>query len=117
MKQINPKVSKQFVLVMVMTVILAMGRALLLSGMAYPIWFIPLSIIAYLIFTFYILVLLEKYEEFIRTKTFTKYVGYFLGFLYLVTLVYRLNAKKFQPWNIFRNNLFQFELKCSQNIF
>lgn len=78
--------------------------------MAYPIWFIPLSIIAYLIFTFYVLVLLGKYEEFIRTKTFAKYVGYSLGLHYLVTLVYRLNAKKFQPWNIFRNNLFQFEL-------
>ncbi len=61
-------------------------------------------------FTFYVLALLDKYEKFVKTKTFAKYVGYFLGFLYLVNLVYRLNAKKYQPWNIFRNNLFQFEL-------
>lgn len=109
MKQINPKASKQFILVMIMTVLLAMGRALLLSGVSFPLWFIPLPLLAYLIFTFYILVLLDKYEQFIKTKTFAKYVGYFLGFLYLVNLVYRLNAKKYQPWNIFRNNLFQFE--------
>ena len=110
MKQINLKASKQFILVMIMTVLLAMGRALLLSGVSFPLWFIPLPLLAYLIFTFYILVLLDKYEQFIKTKTFAKYVGYFLGFLYLVNLVYRLNAKKYQPWNIFRNNLFQFEL-------
>ncbi|MGV3022929.1 LTA synthase family protein [Streptococcus suis] len=109
MKQINPKASKQFILVMIVTVLLAMGRALLLSGVSFPLWFIPLPLLAYLIFTFYILVLLDKYEQFIKTKTFAKYVGYFLGFLYLVNLVYRLNAKKYQPWNIFRNNLFQFE--------
>lgn len=109
MKQINLKASKQFILVMIMTVLLAMGRALLLSGVSFPLWFIPLPLLAYLIFTFYILVLLDKYEQFIKTKTFAKYVGYFLGFLYLVNLVYRLNAKKYQPWNIFRNNLFQFE--------
>ncbi|HFR3766859.1 TPA: LTA synthase family protein [Streptococcus suis] len=110
MKQINPKATKQFILVMVMTVLLAMGRALLLSGISFPHWFIPPLLIAYLIFTFYILVLLEKYEEFVKTKTFAKYIGYFLGFLYIVNLVYRINAKKYQPWNIFRNNLFQFEL-------
>ncbi len=97
MKQINPKASKQFILVMIMTVLLAMGRALLLSGVSFPLWFIPLPLLAYLIFTFYILVLLNKYEQFIKTKTFAKYVGYFLGFLYLVNLVYRLNAKKYQP--------------------
>ncbi len=70
----------------------------------------PLPLLAYLIFTFYIPFLLDKYEQFIKTKSFAKYVGYFLGFLYFVNLVYRLNAKKYQPWNIFRNNLFQFEL-------
>lgn len=110
MKKINSNTGKQFILVMVMTVILAMGRALLLSGKAFPVWFIPLPLIAYLIFTFYILVILDKYEAFVRTKTFAKYIGYFLGFFYLVSLVYRLNAKKYQPWNIVRNNLFQFEL-------
>ncbi|NQP30664.1 LTA synthase family protein [Streptococcus suis] len=110
MKQINPKASKQFILVMIMTVLLAMGRALLLSGVSFPLWFIPLPLLAYSIFTFYVLVLLDTYEKFVKTKTFAKYVGYFLGFLYLVNLVYRLNAKKYQPWNIFRNNLFQFEL-------
>lgn len=110
MKQIKLKATKQFILVMVMTVLLAMGRALLLSDVSFPLWFIPLPLIAYLIFTFYVLVLLDKYEKFIKTKTFAKYVGYFLGFLYLINLVYRLNAKKYQPWNIFRNNLFQFEL-------
>ncbi len=41
MKQINPKASKQFILVMIMTVLLAMGRALLLSGVSFPLWFIP----------------------------------------------------------------------------
>ncbi|HFI0935309.1 TPA: LTA synthase family protein [Streptococcus suis] len=110
MKQINPKACKQFILVMVMTVLLAMGRALLLSGVSFPLWFVPLTLLAYSIFTFYVLVLLDKYEKFVKTKTFAKYVGYFLGFLYLVNLVYRINAKKYQPWNIFRNNLFQFEL-------
>lgn len=110
MKQINPKASKQFILVMIMTILLAMGRALLLSGVSFPLWFIPLSLLAYLIFTFYILALLDRYEDFIKTKVFAKYVGYFIGGLYLVNLVYRLNAKKFQPWNIFRNNLFQYEL-------
>ncbi len=86
------------------------GASPLLSDVSFPLWFIPLPLIAYLIFTFYVLVLLDKYEKFIKTKTFAKYVGYFLGFLYLINLVYRLNAKKYQPWNIFRNNLFQFEL-------
>ncbi len=76
----------------------------------FPALVYPLPLLAYLIFTFYILVLLDKYEQFVKTNTFAKYVGYFLGFLYLVNLVYRLNAKKYQPWNIFRNNLFQFEL-------
>lgn len=110
MKPINPKAVRQFFLVLVMTVLLAMGRALLLSGTAFPSWFIPLPLIAYLIFTFYTLVLLEVYQDLVKTKGFAKYVGYFLGFLYLVNLVYRINAKKYQPWNIIRNNLFQFEL-------
>lgn len=110
MKPINPKAVRQFFLVLVVTVLLAMGRALLLSGTAFPSWFIPLPLIAYLIFTFYTLVLLEVYQDLVKTKGFAKYVSYFLGFLYLVNLVYRINAKKYQPWNIIRNNLFQFEL-------
>ncbi|HEL2203882.1 TPA: hypothetical protein TZE22_001210, partial [Streptococcus suis] len=72
MKQIKLKATKQFILVMVMTVLLAMGRALLLSDVSFPLWFIPLPLIAYLIFTFYVLVLLDKYEKFIKTKTFAK---------------------------------------------
>lgn len=107
-KQLNR--IKQFVLVMGMTILLAMGRALLLSGAAFPVWFVPLPLLAYFLFSFYTVVLLDKYESFIQTKQFAKYVGYFLGGLYLINLVYRLNAKKWQPWNILRNNLFQFEL-------
>ncbi len=110
MKKINSKAVRQFVLVMVMTVLLAMGRALILGGMPIPAWFIPLPLLAYLLFSFYSLVLLDKYEQWIHSKVCVKYVGYFLGFLYLVNLVYRLNAKKYQPWNIIRNNFFQFEL-------
>lgn len=110
MKQLNHKAARQFLFVMVTTIVLAMGRALLLSGQAIPIWFIALALLAYAAFTFFTLVLLDRYEDFIKTKVFAKYVGYFIGGLYLVNLVYRLNAKKFQPWNIFRNNLFQYEL-------
>lgn len=110
MKQFTSKQIKQFLLVMGMTVLLAMGRALLISGQAFPLWFIPIVAIAYLCFSFYILLLLEKYEQAILSKRFGGYVIIFLGGLYLVTLVYRLNAKKYQPWNLIRNNFFQYEL-------
>lgn len=110
MKQFTSKQIKQFLLVMGMTILLAMGRALLISGQAFPLWFVPIVAIAYLCFSFYTLLLLEKYEQAILSKRFVGYGAMFLAGLYLVTLVYRLNAKKYQPWNLIRNNFFQYEL-------
>lgn len=110
MKNINCRASMQFLCVLVMTVLLAMGRALLLAPVSFPVWFVPFPLCAYLVFTFYSLVLMERYEGIICSKRFLKYVGFFLGVLYIINLIYRINAKKYQAWNIFRNNLFQVEL-------
>lgn len=110
MKKPSFKWLGQFVLVMAMTVVLVMARALLLTKLAFPTWFLSLSGLAYLVFTAYLLLILIRYDRQIWTVQFAKYLAYFFGGLYLVNLVYRLNAKAYEPWNIVRNNLFQLEL-------
>lgn len=112
LSNIKPEL-KWLLAVFLATVVLIMGRALLLNWRYVPIsifgtyglLFIPI----WLIFNTFIASYILEYEELILSRWFAKRVGLYLLALYGINLIYRINAKRLLWWNIVKNNLFQYE--------
>lgn len=112
LSKLTPQV-RFFLVTVFVTVILSMGRALLLNWryvprtifIAYGIIFIP----AWLATNLVIATLAWKYEDRLLSKWFGKRLGLYLLSLYLLTLIYKINAKRVVWWNLLENDFFQYE--------
>lgn len=112
LSKIKPHV-RFFLTSVLMTVVLVMGRALLLNWryvpwylfVAYGVIFVPV----WLYINAFLAGMVLRFRDKVLSKWFVQRVGLYLLALYGATLIYRVNAKRYLWWHIFKLNLFQYE--------